>query len=62
MADFRKIRTCLWFDNQAEQAAEFYSSVFKKSKVKDPTPTVSATRSQLDCWSRLLRSNRWPTS
>src|SRR5436190_174012 len=35
MADNQKITTCLWFDNQAEQAAAFYSSVFKNSKVKD---------------------------
>jgi predicted 3-demethylubiquinone-9 3-methyltransferase (glyoxalase superfamily) len=35
MADTQKITTCLWFDSQAEQAAEFYSSVFKNSKVKD---------------------------
>ena len=31
----QKITTCLWFDTQAEQAAEFYVSVFKNSKVKD---------------------------
>lgn len=24
---------CLWFDNQAEEAALFYTSVFKKSKI-----------------------------
>jgi predicted 3-demethylubiquinone-9 3-methyltransferase (glyoxalase superfamily) len=35
MADNQKITTCLWFDNQAQPAAEFYSSVFKNSKVKD---------------------------
>jgi len=35
MADNQKITTCLWFDNQAEQAAEFYVSLFKNSKVKD---------------------------
>jgi len=35
MADNQKITTCLWFDNQAEEAAAFYSSVFKDSKVKD---------------------------
>ncbi len=28
-----KITPFLWFDNQAEQAAKFYTSVFKKSKV-----------------------------
>ncbi len=35
MADNQKITTCLWFENQAQQAAEFYSSVFKNSKVRD---------------------------
>ena len=27
------ITTCLWFDTQAEEAAKFYVSVFKKSKM-----------------------------
>ena len=29
----QKITTCLWFDNQAEEAANFYASVFKNSKI-----------------------------
>ena len=29
----RKITPCLWFDTQAEEAAKFYASVFKDSKV-----------------------------
>jgi predicted 3-demethylubiquinone-9 3-methyltransferase (glyoxalase superfamily) len=29
----QKISPCLWFDNQAEQAANFYISIFKKSKI-----------------------------
>ena len=33
MSENQKITTCLWFDNQAEQAAEFYCSVFKNSSV-----------------------------
>jgi predicted 3-demethylubiquinone-9 3-methyltransferase (glyoxalase superfamily) len=28
-----KITPCLWFDGQAEQAAEFYISIFKNSKI-----------------------------
>ena len=28
-----KIATCLWFDNQAEEALNFYTSIFKNSKV-----------------------------
>src|ERR1700730_9988605 len=27
------ITPCLWFDNQAEQAANFYTSIFKNSKI-----------------------------
>src|SRR6476646_7739856 len=33
----QKITPMLWFDNQAEQAANFYVSVFKNSKVKQIT-------------------------
>jgi predicted 3-demethylubiquinone-9 3-methyltransferase (glyoxalase superfamily) len=29
----RKIMPCLWFDTQAEEAAKFYCSVFKNSKL-----------------------------
>ncbi|TMJ65256.1 MAG: VOC family protein [Alphaproteobacteria bacterium] len=29
----QKITPCLWFDTQAEDAAKFYASVFKSSKV-----------------------------
>jgi predicted 3-demethylubiquinone-9 3-methyltransferase (glyoxalase superfamily) len=29
----QKITPFLWFDNQAEQAAKFYTSIFKKSKI-----------------------------
>jgi predicted 3-demethylubiquinone-9 3-methyltransferase (glyoxalase superfamily) len=29
----QKINPCLWFDTEAEQAAEFYCSVFKKSRM-----------------------------
>lgn len=36
-----KIRTCLWFDKNAEEAANFYASIFPDSKVtavqKSPT-------------------------
>src|SRR5687767_6057175 len=28
-----KITPCLWFDDQAEDAARFYTSIFKNSKV-----------------------------
>ena len=29
----QRIAPCLWFDHQAEEAATFYTSVFKNSKV-----------------------------
>jgi len=29
----QKITTFLWFDNQAEEAAEFYTSIFKNSRI-----------------------------
>jgi predicted 3-demethylubiquinone-9 3-methyltransferase (glyoxalase superfamily) len=29
-----KIAPCLWFDTQAEEAAKFYTSIFKNSKIK----------------------------
>ena len=30
----QKITPCLWFDDQAEQAAKFYTEVFKNSRIK----------------------------
>jgi predicted 3-demethylubiquinone-9 3-methyltransferase (glyoxalase superfamily) len=33
----QKITTFLWFDKQAEEAAKFYCSVFKKSKILKTT-------------------------
>jgi predicted 3-demethylubiquinone-9 3-methyltransferase (glyoxalase superfamily) len=29
----QKINTCLWFDNQAEEAAEYYVSVFDNARI-----------------------------
>jgi predicted 3-demethylubiquinone-9 3-methyltransferase (glyoxalase superfamily) len=31
--NFPKITACLWFDNQAEEAAQFYTSIFKNSRI-----------------------------
>ena len=31
----QKISPCLWFDGQAEEAANFYVSVFKNSRIND---------------------------
>lgn len=33
MATLQRFTPCLWFDNQAEEAAKFYTSVFKNSKI-----------------------------
>ena len=33
MPTIQKITPCLWFDNQAEEAAKFYTSIFKNSKI-----------------------------
>ena len=30
----QKITPCLWFDNQAEEAANFYASIFHDSKIR----------------------------
>jgi len=31
----KELTTCLWFDNQAEAAAEFYTSIFRDSKIEN---------------------------
>jgi predicted 3-demethylubiquinone-9 3-methyltransferase (glyoxalase superfamily) len=33
MATTQAITPCLWFDNQAEEAARFYTGIFKNSKI-----------------------------
>src|SRR5881396_2062298 len=33
----QKITPCLWFDNQAEEAASFYVSIFKNAKIGNIT-------------------------
>jgi predicted 3-demethylubiquinone-9 3-methyltransferase (glyoxalase superfamily) len=40
----RKITPCLWFDTQAEEAANFYTSVFKNSRIKHITRYGKAGR------------------
>lgn len=36
-----QIYPCLWFDNQAKAAAEFYCSLFKNSKITEGNPMVT---------------------
>lgn len=33
MARMQKITPCLWFSNEAEEAARYYTSIFKNSKI-----------------------------
>ena len=33
MPSVQKITPCLWFDHQAEEAAQFYVSIFRNSKI-----------------------------
>jgi predicted 3-demethylubiquinone-9 3-methyltransferase (glyoxalase superfamily) len=33
MPSVQKITPCLWFDHQAEEAAKFYTSIFKNSRI-----------------------------
>ncbi len=54
----QKITACLWFDNQAEEAARFYTSIFKNSRIGEishygegaplPKGTVLTVRFWLD--------------
>ena len=37
MNNTQKITPYLWFDDQAEEAANFYTSIFKDSKIEDVT-------------------------
>lgn len=37
MAITQRITPCLWFENQAEEAAQFYTSIFKNSKITNTT-------------------------
>src|SRR6476469_462817 len=37
----QKIRPCLWFDGKAEEAARFYGTVFKDSKIISSNPIVT---------------------
>jgi len=33
MATVQRISPCLWFDSEAEQAARFYTGIFKNSRI-----------------------------
>ena len=40
----QRITPCLWFDDQAEQAAEFYVSIFRNSRIVTMAPYGEAGR------------------
>lgn len=37
MAIIQKITPCLWFDDQAEEAAQFYTGIFKNARITNVT-------------------------
>jgi predicted 3-demethylubiquinone-9 3-methyltransferase (glyoxalase superfamily) len=37
MQNIQKITPCLWFDDRAEEAAEFYTGIFRNSKIVNIT-------------------------
>lgn len=44
MHNLLKITPCLWFDNQAEDAAKFYTGIFKNSKITHVSRYAEAGR------------------
>ncbi len=44
MPAIQKITPCLWFDDQAEQAAKFYTAIFRNSKILNVTRFGEAGR------------------
>jgi predicted 3-demethylubiquinone-9 3-methyltransferase (glyoxalase superfamily) len=36
----KSIYPCLWFDNQAKEAADFYCSIFRESRITEENPMV----------------------
>lgn len=56
MASIQMITPCLWFDNEAEEAAEFYCGVFKNSRITNVThyPTEGLADFQKDFAGKVL--------
>ena len=48
------ITPCLWFDNEAEEAANFYTSIFPNSKITETVPYNTETPSDKPVGSTLL--------
>ena len=51
----QKITPFLWFDGQAEEAARFYTSIFKKSKIESISPMSATFRLE---WREIHRVER----
>lgn len=50
----QKITPCLWFDNEAEEAAKYYVSIFPESKIIETLPYISETPSDKPIGSVML--------
>jgi predicted 3-demethylubiquinone-9 3-methyltransferase (glyoxalase superfamily) len=50
----QKITTCLWFDNEAEEAAKFYTSIFKDSQIINTVKYMTETPSDKPLGSVML--------
>ena len=62
----QKITPCLWFDTQAEEAANFYVSLFEDAEMTDVSryPTAAPSSRQRDAGvlpARRARSS-WPST
>lgn len=44
----QKITPNLWFDNQAKEAAEFYTSIFSNAKIKNTTTLHNTPSGSVD--------------
>lgn len=50
----QKITPCLWFDSEAEEAANFYTSIFPNSQILEVVPYIADTPSNKPVGSTLL--------
>ena len=60
----QRIAPCLWFDSQAEEAAAFYVSVFKNSKITSVARYPKAGQEQVvpTILPELLKDHESPTA
>lgn len=58
----KKFYTCLWFDGNAKEAADFYCSIFKDSKFLNESPMVVEcdTQAEIDYyWDKLGEGGKY---